>query len=741
MFVAAVYALAVAACARADVPIGGFVPFVGIGLTNQFETFDSDPDGTFFIADPSFAWGGTPLGPGSTAYFDIALLDTGAAVHVLTQPAASASGFSIQSEGFRGTNFQTIGGATGEIDLRINDPLGIYAAGLGDRTGAGTSLAMNTAALRGQTSVSTLEAPAEWTLPNIVGLPMAAHHAIVIRNDQPQIFQHQGRTMRTPQIDLIDLGTGGEQGILRRTDLNIRPGIAFITGPQYVQNLDIIGGNFNFHDNPLSPTVITDGSNNGGLFVEVDMALGSRSFQDKELLFDTGADLTVISQVTASRLGFDAVLDTPDFFLEVEGSGGVSSGVPGIFLDELNIDTVGGSFTLTNVPVAVLDVTDPTDPGNIIDGIIGMHLFNGRNLVIDANPSTGQGGVGPSLYISDPVTEAHSWASTASLAPWHTASSWSAPGAPGIMWAANVANVSGSNQVALVAANSTVFELQVSGTPSAQMTVHVQNGATLSVFGEARIETGGQIELGGGTLDAQFVNIDGGTLYGEGEVFVGTGPIHSPVRNISGRIEPGDPIGQLTIDGDLSQQEAGTLAFELGGTVAISQYDRLAVDRFAFLDGTLEVTLADAGSGMFTPSVGNSFTILTSGEGIQGTFDDLLLPAGFTWNVTYGANSVMLSVTGLGLAGDFTGDGSVDTADYIVWRKTSGSLPEYNDWRSNFGRTNAGAGSSTSVTSAVPEPSGVVLSVGGLLAAAVLRQLNGKRRIYSARSVRSVDVL
>ena len=413
-------AFASTAFAAPGASIGGFVPFVGIGLTDEFETFDTDPTGTFFIADPSNAWGGTPLGPGSSAYFDVALLDTGAATHILTLEAASGTGFSIQAEGFRGTNFQTIGGATGQIDLRINDPLGVYAAGLGDRTGAGAALTMNTNAFRGQTSFAMLEAPAEWDLPNILGLPMAAQHAIVIRNSEPQIFQHQGRTMRTPQVDFVDLGTGNQQGILRRTNLKLRPGTSFIGGPLYVQNLDILGGNFAFHDNPLSPTVVE----NGALFIEVDMANGNKSFQDKELLFDTGADFTVISELTAARLGFDVLLDTPDFFLEVEGSGGVSSGVPGIFLDELNIDTVGGSFTLHNVPVAVLDVTNPNDPGNVIDGIIGMHLFNGRDLVIDANASVGQGGTGPSLYISDPVTNAKTWTTAAASGTWATGGNW-----------------------------------------------------------------------------------------------------------------------------------------------------------------------------------------------------------------------------------------------------------------------------------------------------------------------------
>src|SRR5262249_1336860 len=140
-------ALSAPVLAAPGASIGGFIPFLGIGLTNEFETFDNDPTGTFFIPDPSNTWRGTPLGPRSSAYFDVALLDTGAATHILTMQAASATGFSIQAEGFRGTKFQTIGGATGQIELRINDPLGVYAAGLGDR-GAGPSFTMNTGALR-----------------------------------------------------------------------------------------------------------------------------------------------------------------------------------------------------------------------------------------------------------------------------------------------------------------------------------------------------------------------------------------------------------------------------------------------------------------------------------------------------------------------------------------------------------------------------------------------------------------
>ena len=671
----ALVVLAIPALA-AEVPLGGFIPFVGIGLTDEHDTALSDLTGTFFIADSSDQWGGSPLGPGSSAFFDVALLDTGAATHILTQTTASSSGFDIQNEGFRGTNFQNIFGPSGAgVSLRINDPLGIYAGGLGDRVSDDPNFAVNTNVMRGQTSVATLEGQSDWTLPNILGLPMAAHHGLVIRNDQPQIFQHQGRTMRSPQVEFIELGSGAQQNIVRRTNLRLRPSASFLAGPLYVQNLEDI---FNGHDNPTSPTIV----DSGGLYVEVDLAHQGQSAQNVEFLFDTGADLTVVSEVMAASMGFDIVLDEPDFVLEVEGAGGVVGGVPGFYLEELKIDAVGGSMVLHDVPVAVLDAPNPTDPGNVVDAILGMHVFAGRNLVIDAAPAAAGLGAVPSLYISDPVTEAHQWSTSAAAANWSTAGSWSSPGVPSTMWVAQVGNVSGSDQQANVTSDSTIFELEVSGTPLAKMTVEVENGATLTVFGETVLEQGGEFRLYGGKLDAPYVNINGGSFSGSGDVFVGSGPLEGTVRNLSGRLEPDSVI---SITGDLSNLVDGTIAIDLfdGGN------DRLDVSRNAFLDGTLEVSLL----GGFEPTAGQMFTILSYGSAIDLNFAELLLPAGHVWDLSDNVptKSLMLEMIGfLDPSGDFDGSGTVDAADLVVWEAGYGLPGGYTGadflvWQQNFG--------------------------------------------------------
>lgn len=65
--------------------------------------------------------------------------------------------------------------------------------------------------------------------------------------------------------------------------------------------------------------------------------------------------------------------------------------------------------------------------------------------------------------------------------------------------------------------------------------------------------------------------------------------------------------------------------------------------------------------------------------------------------------------TAPGLTGDYNGNGIVDAADYVVWRKTGINGPTgYNTWRTNFGKP-GGSGSVAGIQAAVPEPTTLVL--------------------------------
>jgi hypothetical protein len=66
------------------------------------------------------------------------------------------------------------------------------------------------------------------------------------------------------------------------------------------------------------------------------------------------------------------------------------------------------------------------------------------------------------------------------------------------------------------------------------------------------------------------------------------------------------------------------------------------------------------------------------------------------------------------LLGDFNGDGTVNAADYVVWRNTNGTATAYEQWRSHFGQT-SGSGANGPLSESVPEPATFVTLLAGIL--------------------------
>ncbi len=71
--------------------------------------------------------------------------------------------------------------------------------------------------------------------------------------------------------------------------------------------------------------------------------------------------------------------------------------------------------------------------------------------------------------------------------------------------------------------------------------------------------------------------------------------------------------------------------------------------------------------------------------------------------------ALALYAASAGNPGDFNGDGVVDAADYVTWRKSGGSPEEYTEWRTNFGNTYSGSGGAAG--NGVPEPATWLLVV------------------------------
>jgi len=122
--------------------------------------------------------------------------------------------------------------------------------------------------------------------------------------------------------------------------------------------------------------------------------------------------------------------------------------------------------------------------------------------------------------------------------------------------------------------------------------------------------------------------------------------------------------------------------------------------------GTENVRISVAGFGMFN----------TETNPQSAFFDDL---------------SLDLAVAGV--PGDYNNNGTVDAADYVLWRKggplenevvTPGAAtPEdYTEWRARFGNTSGAGSAGALATAPVPEPAAFGLVIVGLLAGTALRR-------------------
>ena len=163
---------------------------------------------------------------------------------------------------------------------------------------------------------------------------------------------------------------------------------------------------------------------------------------------------------------------------------------------------------------------------------------------------------------------------------------------------------------------------------------------------------GGLEILSGNTLtvtsSGTFDNAAAGTLQGEGTLDVSAATFTN-----AGNVNPGASPGILSITGDYVQTSTGALNIEIGGLVAGTDFDQLAISGSATLAGTLNVSLINP----FNPSQGNSFQIVNYASN-SGTFDNTNLPSGFVWDITYGANAVTITVISTVITWDGGGDGS-----------------------------------------------------------------------------------
>jgi hypothetical protein len=157
--------------------------------------------------------------------------------------------------------------------------------------------------------------------------------------------------------------------------------------------------------------------------------------------------------------------------------------------------------------------------------------------------------------------------------------------------------------------------------------------------------------------------------------------------------------------------------------------------------GTQLVVNDDAGDEGYSdlaPSLGSDNPMFS--EGIFGSAIRALIPADGVYylgvtgfeddnfigdHIESGVYALLIGVTSQedsALPGDFNMDGSVDAADYVVWRKNADGLfdqSDYDDWRTNFGTS---SGMASVDLKAVPEPTAGALMMIMICCAALLRR-------------------
>ena len=246
---------------------------------------------------------------------------------------------------------------------------------------------------------------------------------------------------------------------------------------------------------------------------------------------------------------------------------------------------------------------------------------------------------------------------------------------------------------------------------------------------------GGEIHIHS-RLTASVINEHGAIVTGEGTLASKVRQTGSDLLINSGLVAPGNSIGTFTIGGNFEQTTEGTLQIEVAG-FASELYDQLVLSSYtgtgdgeASLAGILEFVFDDA----LTPQAGDQLEFMRSisyspNPQITGQFDSIVglpeLDEGLAWRMLYEPTAVSLLVT---YAGDFNADGSVDLADYTVWRNQLGATNlspytgadsdgdgdvdqhDYLAWHSHFGLH----GASETQSVAIPEPTSAMLVVLGL---------------------------
>lgn len=256
--------------------------------------------------------------------------------------------------------------------------------------------------------------------------------------------------------------------------------------------------------------------------------------------------------------------------------------------------------------------------------------------------------------------------------------------------------------------------------------LHVNNDAVLGAAA-VRIYADGVVRYNLSETVGRSIILDSGaieapagiSLANGGGGLQGTGTAVGNVAN-SGNVVPEGANGVLHIQGNYTQNASGRLIIFADLFLQSGTNPKLEVTGDVALAGTLQMNLG--GMGQFRGH--RSIDVLDWTGNLSGTFSTLQLPlmgGAFTWDTSQLYVTGVLTLTGPPREGDYNNDGTVNAADYTVWRNNLGDATEqdinnagdglngvdaadFTRWKQHYGDSSSGSGSGADANAAVPEP-------------------------------------
>ena len=195
-------------------------------------------------------------------------------------------------------------------------------------------------------------------------------------------------------------------------------------------------------------------------------------------------------------------------------------------------------------------------------------------------------------------------------------------------------------------------------------TGNVYTGATTVNAGRLIVTNTSGSATGAGAVTVTGTGVLGGTGFITGAVTV----------NAGGHVAPGESIDSLDV-GSLTLNTGSILDIELGVTGVSDLINVTATDGLNIAGGSVVLTAANLGD----LAIGNTYTLIDYAGTLMGSLASLGTPtgpAGFSYTLSNNTIDMRIelavSAASVGVPGDYNGNGVVDGADYVVWRKNKG---------------------------------------------------------------------